>query len=360
MKLQPENHSGMSSNTEPRSRWYVLIPAVLVACGIAFSGGCRNPNSTAAYPVAPGAMQPAQPAAAFPAMPAAPTFGQATRVPPPSTGSYSPANPYNLPSTLPAGSASPVSTQIKPLGSTSFNNNTSNGWNAVGIVPTQSIMGASPAGAVVPAGALQPTVPFGGGAVQPATWSNQANPAANRIPPAMDNINRSSSLPGAMKAIDLTKAPPPPGYRSNGYQTNASQANGLVPATSLQPGTGFNRGTGQGLQPVAPASFQQPASFNQPALFNQPASFNQPAAFNQPAIPQPSGFSAGGVPQAAEPGTAVATAGTTLMPTAQPLQPVGQSPGLPGTAHPGTARPGTARPLDSTQQLDWRRPNPQF
>ncbi|OUT61759.1 MAG: hypothetical protein CBB71_03425 [Rhodopirellula sp. TMED11] len=333
MKLRPENHRGMSSNTESRSGWNLLIPAVLAACGITLLGGCRNPNSTAAYPVAPGAMQPAQPAAGFPVMPAAPTFGQATRVPPPSTGSYAPTNPYNLPSNLPAQPASPVSTQIQPLGSTSYNQTTPNGWNAVGIVPTPSVMGTNPAGAVMPAGAVSPSVPFGGRAVQPANWSTQASPATNRIPPAMDNINRSSSLPGAMKAIDLTQSPPPPGYRSNGYQTNAYQAPGLVPAASLQPGPGFHPATGQGLQPVSPAGF------------NQPAHYNQPAAYSQPMIRQPSGFSTAGVPQAAEPGRVVATSGASPMPTTRSQPPAVQNP---------------VRPLDSTQQLDWRRPNPQF
>lgn len=189
------------------------------------SAGCQQttgitPGSplTSVSPLAPNGLSPIQPTSAVGPL------GQSTRVPPPSTGSYSVPNNY-------MGGQVPLSQIPNQQGfhpnSGSPNAGSLGGWQNSNVAPVSGLapvgsgvaQAGGTAGSTLGHGSAFPPSSFGGGPMVPST---------NQRPQS-----------GGMQVIDLTGAPPPPGYQSPSYY-------------SVNP---FQSPTNQ---PISPGGFQQP------------------------------------------------------------------------------------------------------
>lgn len=176
---------------------------VMGICATFFSG-CQQttgiaPGSTLTpvSPLAPNGLSPVQPTSAIG------PFGGNTRVPPPATNSYSPRGSYTVPNNYMGGS-SPLSQNN--LG-TSPSVPNAGGWRGNQVAP---VSGIGPASSNVQ--------PAGGG-----SGSGFQSPG-NSVPSTVPNMNGRTQS-GGMPVIDLTGAPPPPGYRSSPTNPFLSSAN---------------------------------------------------------------------------------------------------------------------------------------
>ena len=214
-------------------------------------------------------------------------FGGPTRVTPPSTGSFSAPNTYiggppgqaNVAPIAPSGFAAapgqaPVGSGVQPTSGVQAAGWTETGSN-VANPTTQSGFGAnsftpSPSAGTVAPSAFGSTAPSAFGSTAPSAFGSTAPSAFGSTAPSTAGSPAAPTSPqlGGMEVIDLTGAPPPPGYQptqpnyqpsapgvapmgaptSSGFQAPPSN----VPAgqSGFQPSTGF--------QSAAPAASYQP------------------------------------------------------------------------------------------------------
>ncbi|TWT93337.1 hypothetical protein [Stieleria varia] len=188
--------------------------------------GCRQttgvtPGSplTPVSPMVPsGMLSPIQPTSAIGPM------GGATRVPPPSTGSYTVPNNYM------GGQAS-----LAPSSNYAPQYQTNDGWRGDAVSPASASDFGTVGSGVQPAGGAAFSNGMGNSS-QPNMYSPDAygNNNGSMVPNNISDQNNSLGRPrtGGMQVIDLTNAPPPPGYRSsygNDPQYNSPQFNSAPP-----------------------------------------------------------------------------------------------------------------------------------
>ncbi|WP_146413039.1 hypothetical protein [Crateriforma conspicua] len=229
------------SNTRSFIRCRTVTPVQCLVCLVAafmlpsFIAGCRQTTTTTT-----GALQPlTTPNGSIPAPSLVPFTGQGTRVSPPATGS--------------AGGVP---------------NNYMGGAPTVG-----STYGAAPSGFAAtggqPIGSGVATPPAAGGA------NSVASAAVDLTPPVLGA--------GAMPAIDLTHAPPPPGYRPSTVNT----ASGIVPVSHQSPNgyapIGSDAMPAMTLQPMAAQPQLNPIGTAAAAPMNGAAPMNNGVPMNQPA-----------------------------------------------------------------------------
>ncbi|WP_236696461.1 hypothetical protein [Rhodopirellula islandica] len=164
--------------------------------------GCQQTNGTTGAPIS--MLQPGQAAVQNPTLPSLGPFGASARVPPPATGSYgqvsgSPAGASNY---APTGNYNSTSGNVIPM--------SHNSSDTVG-------SGIAQAGGAMP-GTMSPMAQ---NANQQWVETNAVQPQS-MMPAAADSSGGVRS--GGMQVIDLTGAPPPPGYvpqATNGYSNSA-------------------------------------------------------------------------------------------------------------------------------------------
>lgn len=165
--------------------------------------GCQQTNGTTGAPIS--MLQPGQAPVQNPTLPTLGPFGASARVPPPATGSYGQVSgtPAAAANYAPSGNYNSTPGSVIPM---SFNSSDSIG------------SGIAQAGGVTP-GSMTPAAQ---NANQQWVETNAVQP--NPMMPAQ--LNASSGVrSGGMPVIDLTGAPPPPGYvpqAANAYRSAGS------------------------------------------------------------------------------------------------------------------------------------------
>ena len=301
--------------------------------------GCRQTTG----PSTAGPTGPLSPVSAGQA-PSLNPFGGATRVTPPSTGSFSSPNAYiggppgqaGLAPTAPGGLATApnpgfaTASGQAPIGS---------GVQAAGWTETGS--GVATAGPTAQQGfgsnSFAPNAPSNANGVAPAAFGSPA-PTTPTSPQL-----------GGMQVIDLTGAPPPPGY-------HPSQAPPGYQPSQVPPG--YQPAQTQGYQPAAPSGFQAPTSTPPPTIPSSPSGSQPATSFQttppatgfqqQPATtyPNQSGFQS--VPEAE------IAARMTPIPTTthSVIPPVPNG----STTGPSTDPIGSSTLQSPSSDLPWRRP----
>ena len=263
------------SNPTPPSWTRFLAAALLGATSLAAFVGCQQAGSQGGFAgagsYAPITQLPGQNAVNGPTFPTLGPFGASARVPPPSTGSFQGASAVN----------------------SSFNSNNyaPAGYTPNGIRPMSfdsNQVGQS--GQVANVGGFGPSATTGNGAQGSGWQETSANAFSAQAPmPPTDGIRS-----GGMPVIDLTGAPPPPGYSPPAPTTSQNAANSFAPNSFtsnsgyVDPSRNFNS------QNFNSQNFNAP-NFNAPPnpvsgggfATSSPntgrSEFNQPAA-NQPAF----------------------------------------------------------------------------
>lgn len=249
------------SKPTPPSWTRFLATFLLGATSLAAFMGCQQAGSQGGFAgAAPITQLPGQNAVNGPTFPTLGPFGASARVPPPSTGSFQGASAanasFNSNNYAPAGYAP---NGIRPM---SFDS------NQVG-----------QPGQVANVGGFGQVAATGSG-VQSSGWQEtSANAFSAQGPAAPTDGIRS----GGMPVIDLTGAPPPPGYYPPAPSTSQFGPSSFAP-NSITPNSGFvnpnqnfnsqnfnsqsNSVSGGGFATSSPSV--NPSGFSQPAA-NQPA-----------------------------------------------------------------------------------------
>ena len=202
----------------------------LLTLGLSAGTGCRQATGPTGAPRTPiGPLAPSSPGAIGPTLG---PFGAPTRVTPPATGSYGTANNF-------MGGVAPVGYAPQA-------------GRAQNLAGMQGATGGSGL-ATNMAGSMNNRV-IGSG-VQQAGWTETNATMGNAAPSGI--ASPSSSGPrrdGGMRVIDLTDAPPPPGYRPYAAQPPAAMAgmNGYRSSPSISASGGYTatRGYGQNATPA--------------------------------------------------------------------------------------------------------------
>ncbi len=326
----------------------VLVVAILAPIAL----GCQQTTMSGQSPLTPtkstGALAPVRPTSSVS------PFGGSRRVPPPPTGGFSVPNNY-MGGTAPANHMGSntggmnQAAQGPSLGS-GFVNNPLMVQPASARTNNTSSSGWVQSGSSNPAAATANNPPFQSNV--PSTNSRQANPQQPN--PQQPNPRQATSMrseSGGMKVIDLTQAPPPPGYR--GPNGNQSQPN-YQSQTGYQNQTGYpntnayqapmgqfsNRFAPQFQSNVAPASFNSRLPYQSPStgVLPQSSSYrpsNDTPAFQTQPVPLPMGeFEA----------------------RPAPLAPSWEGVSASDDKRPSTEPVGTA-PDNTASDLPWRRPD---
>lgn len=181
--------------------------------------GCQQTNGTNGAPIS--MLQPGQAPVQNPTLPTLGPFGASARVPPPATGSYGQVSgtPAAAANYAPSGTYNTTPGSVIPM---SHNSNDSIG------------SGIAQAGGTMP-GSMTP-------AAQNASqqWVETNAVQSNPMMPAPSDAS-SGVRSGGMPVIDLTGAPPPPGYvpqAANAYpnsypSTNMMGANNVAPQMNV-------------------------------------------------------------------------------------------------------------------------------
>ena len=282
-----------------RSLLFFLGLAILLTS----NSGCRQTTgSSALTPIGAGTVGPLAPVGGGTAAASLSPLGQPTRVPPPSTGSHSTPNNYL------GGTATTGQAYVAPAPYDSFSN----------VAPNPRTFDSG----VAPTGWSQPNVESG---FAPATNQNPTQAA----PPLSPNL-------GGMRVIDMTQAPPPPGYQPQ------------YPAQQYQ------------RQPFEPSQFQgvpfNPATGNfAPQTIHVPRPGEIAAEQGMPRV-QPNGQFG--------PGNQFGPSASIAQRREFPMQPSPLEPSFQGSNQFPTNQPST-EPIDNSfgqqqENLPWRRPGAQF
>lgn len=239
-------------------RTRVLATALLGATSLAAFTGCQQAGSQGGFAgsnsFAPITQLPGQTAVNGPSFPTLGPFGASARVPPPSTGSFQGASAANA--------------------SFNTNNYAPTGYAPNGIQPMSfDANQAGQSGQVANVGGFGNLAVTGSG-VQSSGWQETSANAFNAQAPAPPTNGIRS---GGMPVIDLTGAPPPPGYYPSAPSTSQFQDNSFVPnSESVNPNQNFN-------SPNFNSSAVSGGGFATSRPNLNPSAFSQPAA-NQPAF----------------------------------------------------------------------------
>lgn len=261
------------SQPTPPSWTRFLAASFVGATSLAAFIGCQQAGSQGGFAgsntFAPITQLPGQAAVNGPTFPTLGPFGASTRVPPPSTGSFQGASAanasFNTNNYAPAGYAPNA---IQPM---SFESNQ---------LGTQGPPGTrGQPGQVANVGGFGNPAPTGSG-VQSGGWQETStNPFTGQGSGQFPASSTDGIRSGGMPVIDLTGAPPPPGYyppAPNNFQVapNSFAPNSFAP-NSFAPNSNPN------FDSQSPPSSGGGFASSRPNV--NPSGFNQPAA-NQPSF----------------------------------------------------------------------------